>query len=101
MKLKMAMVVGVSMVLCTLVRAGEGTTVTAVQSAPVAIMSQTNCPIMGGPINKSIYVDKDGTRIYVCCGGCVAPLKKDFDAIKAKYEKQGVTLAKAPAAAPK
>ena len=45
---------------------------------------QTTCPVMGKPINKKFFVDKDGERIYVCCGGCVGTVKKSFD----KYEKK-------------
>lgn len=60
---------------------------------------QTTCPVMGGNVDKnSKYVDVDGKRIYVCCNGCVAEVKKD----PAKYIKQleasGVVLEKAPAA---
>ena len=33
---------------------------------------QTTCPVMqGSPVNKSLYVDTEGYRIYVCCGGCL------------------------------
>ena len=39
---------------------------------------------MGGGIDKKLFVDKDGKRIYVCCAGCLAPIKKDF----AKFEKK-------------
>lgn len=38
---------------------------------------QTTCPIMGGGIDKSLYVDHDGKRIYVCCQGCIAAVKKN------------------------
>lgn len=44
---------------------------------------QTTCPVMGGRINKDLYVDHDGKRIYVCCRGCIRPIKADFE----KYEK--------------
>jgi hypothetical protein len=59
---------------------------------------QTTCPVMGGKINKELYVDAEGFRIYVCCGGCIGKIKAD----PAKYLKQlkaeGVELEKAPAA---
>jgi hypothetical protein len=45
---------------------------------------QTTCPVMGGKVNKSLYVDEAGQRMYVCCKGCIGPLKKDF----AKYAKK-------------
>ncbi|HUI93401.1 MAG TPA: hypothetical protein VLX68_14230 [Chitinivibrionales bacterium] len=38
---------------------------------------QTTCPVMGGPINKNLYVDYKGKRIYVCCEGCLAEVKKN------------------------
>lgn len=38
---------------------------------------QTTCPIQGDPINKNLYVDYKGKRIYVCCQGCIAEVKKD------------------------
>lgn len=75
----------------------KGATNAAVAGGAI-VKPQTQCPIMGGAINKKLFVDKDGTRIYVCCGGCLAPLKKDFDTIKAKLEKEGVALDKTPVA---
>ena len=57
---------------------------------------QTNCPVMGGPVNPKLYVDANGYRIYVCCGGCIAAVKAD----PAKYIEQmkaaGVELEKTP-----
>lgn len=57
--------------------------------------AQTTCPVMAGnPINKKLFVDKDGKRIYVCCKACIEKVKKDFDAIAKKLEADGITLAK-------
>lgn len=41
------------------------------------LSAQKTCPVTGDPINKDLYVDADGKRIYVCCEGCIAPVKKD------------------------
>lgn len=38
---------------------------------------QTTCPVMGNPIDKTLYVDYKGKRIYVCCAGCIDEVKKD------------------------
>jgi YHS domain-containing protein len=38
---------------------------------------QTTCPVMGGAINKKLYVDYKGKRIYVCCPGCIGELKSN------------------------
>lgn len=67
----------------------------AASKETAATKAQTTCPIMGGAVDKSKFVDYDGKRIYVCCAGCIATVKKD----PAKYVKQleaaGVTLDKA------
>ena len=36
---------------------------------------QTFCPVMGGPIDTTIYVDYKGMRIYFCCKGCIYNFK--------------------------
>jgi hypothetical protein len=57
-----------------------------------AVTKQTICPVMGGGINKSHYVDKDGKRIYVCCPGCVEKVTQDFDKLAADYEAKGIDI---------
>lgn len=37
---------------------------------PIEMKPQTHCPIMGGEINKDVFTDYNGMRIYFCCGGC-------------------------------
>ena len=58
---------------------------------------QTVCPVMGDPINKNIFTDYQGNRIYFCCDGCPS----DFNKNPRKYMKilkdSGVTLEKTPA----
>jgi len=60
--------------------------------------TQQNCPIMGGKINKSIFADFEGKRVYFCCPDC----QEKFKAEPAKYVKQmedaGVVLDKTPPA---
>jgi YHS domain-containing protein len=31
---------------------------------------QTDCPVMGNPINPASYVDYRGVRVFFCCPGC-------------------------------
>jgi YHS domain-containing protein len=59
--------------------------------------AQTTCPVMGGKINKEIFADHDGKRVYFCCKACVAEFNKDPAKYIKKLEDQGVTLEKAPA----
>jgi YHS domain-containing protein len=60
--------------------------------------AQTICPVLGGKINKEVYTDYKGQRIYFCCAGCDAEFKKDPDKYLQKMKEQGVTPEKAPAA---
>ena len=68
----------------------EGVTVATLQSA---------CPVMGGKVNKDLYVDYEGKRIYVCCQGCIGPLKKDPARYVEAMEKAGVALEATPGTA--
>lgn len=43
------------------------------------LKSQTTCPVMGGAIDKKVYTDYKGKRIYFCCPGCIATFKKDSE----------------------
>ena len=61
----------------------------------VAVKTQTTCPVMGGAVDKTKFVDYDGKRIYVCCGGCIAKIKKDPAKYVKQLEAEGVTLDKA------
>jgi YHS domain-containing protein len=55
-----------------------------------ALKLQTTCPVMAGqPIDKSLYVDYKGKRIYVCCEDCFAKLKKNPEKYLKKLEKTG------------
>ncbi len=59
-------------------------------------MSQTRCPVMGGKINKRVYADHDGKRVYFCCPGCDRTFKKAPERYILKLERQGVTFEKTP-----
>lgn len=58
---------------------------------------QTTCPIMGGKVNKSLYVDAEGKRIYVCCQTCINAVKANPKKIIKKMEAEGIELEKVPA----
>jgi YHS domain-containing protein len=59
-------------------------------------IDQTTCPVMGGLINKSLYADYQGNRIYFCCPPCLKKFKKDPDTYVKKMKEQGVTPARSP-----
>lgn len=62
-----------------------------------SVKSQTSCPVMGGPVNKSIHADHDGKRVYFCCGKCVDAFNQDPAKYIQKLEAEGVTLDPVPA----
>lgn len=58
---------------------------------------QTKCPVMGGDINKEVYVDHEGKRIYFCCPACIPQFEKDPAKYLAKLEELGMEPADIPA----
>ena len=62
---------------------------------------QTVCPVLAAPVDKNVYVDYQGKRIYFCCKGCDAEFNKDPGKYMKKLEEQGVTLEPSPAGAGK
>ena len=59
---------------------------------------QALCPVMKDqPVNEdSRYVDVEGYRIYVCCGGCVKAVTADPAKFIAEMKAEGVELEQAP-----
>ena len=50
--------------------------------AVAAALEQTTCPIMeGNPINKALFVEYKGKKVYFCCPGC----EDKFNAEPEKY----------------
>ena len=46
-----------------------------------AVIEQTICPVMAGPINKDIYTEYKGKKVYFCCSGC----KEKFEQAPEQY----------------
>lgn len=64
------------------------------------LQPQTRCPVMDGKIDKSLFVEYDGKRIYVCCKECIETVKKDPAKYIRELESKGVTLEKAQTTCP-
>ena len=47
----------------------------------VETIEQTTCPVMGGPINKAIFAEYKGKKVYFCCDPC----KEKFEAAPEQY----------------
>ena len=71
----------------------------AVLGSPLSAQAkaQTTCPVMGGNINKNIFADYQGKRVYFCCNGCDAEFNKNPEKYLKMLEEQGVTPEAAPA----
>jgi YHS domain-containing protein len=74
-----------------------GSWASAADHATPPPQKQTVCPVMGGKIDKSLFADYEGKRVYFCCKGCPEKFKKDPAKYIQQLEKQGVTLDKAAA----
>ena len=59
-------------------------------SAPMEMKPQTHCPIMGGEINKEVFTDYNGMRIYFCCGGCDGTFMEDPEKYLSQMRAGGV-----------
>ena len=70
----------------------------AAEAGAAVATAQATCPVMGGKINRSVYTDHEGKRIYFCCAGCDATFKKDPAKYLKKLADAGVVLEDAPAA---
>ena len=44
-------------------------------------IEQKTCPVMSGAINKELYTEYKGKKVYFCCPGC----KGQFEADPEKY----------------
>jgi YHS domain-containing protein len=94
----MAGVAGLLMVVAVMGQADKGDSAAQpkAQTTVKQLKPQSTCPVMGGDIDKSLYVDYKGKRIYVCCEGCVAKLKKNPEKYLKKLEKMGQTPVDVP-----
>lgn len=50
-----------------------------------AAVEQTTCPVMdGNPINKDLFVEYEGKKVYFCCKGCEEKFMADPEKYLAK-----------------
>lgn len=53
---------------------------------------QTLCPVSGKPVDKKVFVDYQGQRVYFCCDKCPAKFKADPEKYFAQFAKDGIVL---------
>ncbi len=49
----------------------------AMQPAQTPTGEQTHCPVMEFPIDKTIFTEYQGKKVYFCCPGCIEEFEKD------------------------
>lgn len=54
--------------------------------------AQATCPVMGGPINREVFADHEGKRVYFCCPDCIEAFKKEPQKYLKKLQDDGVAL---------
>ena len=59
-------------------------TETAAPGATSVVVEQTTCPVMGGAINKNMFIDYKGKKVYFCCAGCEQKFKANPEQYIAK-----------------
>jgi YHS domain-containing protein len=61
-------------------------------SAERELKPQTTCPVLGDRIDKNVYLDYEGQRIYFCCAGCKDTFLKEPEKYFKKIEEDGILL---------
>jgi len=65
-----------------------------------ALAAQKTCPVMGFEVNRNIFTDFQGKRIYFCCQSCPPEFRKNPEAHMAKMKADGVLPEDAPVKTP-
>ena len=60
--------------------------------AEVELKPQTVCPVLGGKINKDVYADYQGQRVYFCCVACKPKFLDDPEKHMQKISDDNVLL---------
>lgn len=58
---------------------------------------QQFCPILGAKVDRSVFADYDGKRVYFCCPACVSRFKEDPAKVVQQMQSEGIPLEAAPA----
>ncbi len=45
--------------------------------AVAAVVEQTTCPIMDSPIDKALFTEYKGKKVYFCCSPCEEKFKEE------------------------
>ncbi|MBN2290514.1 MAG: YHS domain-containing protein [Candidatus Glassbacteria bacterium] len=57
---------------------------------------QTLCPVMGNEVNRQVFADYGGKRVYFCCEDCREKFEAEPEKYLKKLKDQGVNLDDSP-----
>ena len=63
---------------------------------PALAKPQETCPVMNNPVNKQVYTDYPGKRVYFCCPACIETFEKEPDKYLKVLEEAGEEPEDAP-----
>ncbi|HUW59224.1 MAG TPA: YHS domain-containing protein [Planctomycetota bacterium] len=73
--------------------AGCGGEEQGAQAPDTTVIAQKTCPVMAGPINKDIFTEYEGRKIYFCCPACKEAFAKEPAKYVAKVDEELKKLA--------
>lgn len=83
--LKLLVLLGCALAFTTIILVGckkkESAAPTVTKEVASAEIEQKTCPVMGGEINKSLFTEYKGKKVYFCCAAC----KEEFEKNPEKY----------------
>lgn len=68
------------------------------ESAGTETRPQTHCPVQGNEIDRTVFTDYRGYRIYFCCPGCDEEFLKIPEVYLNRMRSEGIEPERAPAA---
>jgi YHS domain-containing protein len=68
--------------------------------AAAAGKKHETCPVMGGKIDRKVFADYQGKRVYFCCAGCPEEFRKDPEKYLKVLRDQGVEPEAVPTTPP-
>ena len=93
---KMILSVSLALVLALSVTGAGLSAPPPLMDQPMAGKTQVVCPVQHGKINKDLYIDYKGERIYFCCQECISIFKTNPEAYLQRMKQEGVTPEKSP-----
>ena len=63
--------------ICPMMHSEAGQQAAVQAAADAKVVEQTTCPVMGGAINRNLYTEYKGKKVYFCCPSCKGEFEKN------------------------